>query len=87
MFGLDDWVARFSDGTTVALVVAVAALGLFALCTAGSMAVVTTGWGLTLTRPRIQRSFDRLAPVLGVASLAFGTWYALGALSLAPYVF
>ena len=67
--------------------VAVAALGLFALCTAGSMALVTTGWGLTLTRPRIQRSFDRLAPVLGVASLAFGTWYALGALSLAPYVF
>src|ERR687886_506705 len=130
MFGLDDWVARFSDGTTVALVIAVAivlglrharsalqayaiglvhgmggsagvgvlllatihdrllavaALGLFACCTAGSMALVTPGGGLTLTRPRIQRSFDRLAPVLGVASLAFGTWYALGALSLAPY--
>jgi hypothetical protein len=25
------------------------------------------------------------APALGAASLIFGTWYALGALSLAPY--
>ena len=67
--------------------IAVGALALFALCTAGSMALVTTGWGLTLTRPRVQRSFDRLAPVLGCASLVFGVWYALGAVSLAPYVF
>jgi hypothetical protein len=27
----------------------------------------------------------RLAPALGVMSLAFGIWYALGALSLTPY--
>jgi high-affinity nickel permease len=65
---------------------AVAALGVFAFFTAASMALVTMGWGVTLGRPAVQRSFDRMAPVLGVTSLAFGAWYALGALSLAPYV-
>jgi hypothetical protein len=35
----------------------------------------------------VRRSFQRVAPVLGVGSLAFGVWYALGALSLAPYYF
>jgi hypothetical protein len=29
----------------------------------------------------------RLAPALGLTSLAFGVWYALGALSLTPYYF
>jgi hypothetical protein len=66
---------------------AVAALGLFALCTAVSMAVVSTGFGLVLDAGRVRRSFDRLAPVLGVASLAFGAWYALGAQGVLPYVF
>lgn len=66
---------------------AVAALGLFATCTAGSMAVVTAGWGVTLRSRRVQRSFDRLVPVLGLLSLTFGAWYSLGALSLAPYAF
>jgi hypothetical protein len=66
---------------------ALAALALFAVCTAASMAGLTAGWGLTLTRPAVQRSFDRLVPALGVASLGFGAWYALGALSLAPYYF
>ena len=66
---------------------AVAALALFAVCTAASMAGLTAGWGLTLTRPAVQRSFDRLVPALGVASLVFGAWYALGALSIAPYYF
>jgi hypothetical protein len=28
-----------------------------------------------------------VAPVLGCTSLAFGVWYALAALSLAPYYF
>jgi high-affinity nickel permease len=67
--------------------VAVVALAVFAICTAASMAALTAGWGLTLTRPAVQRSFDRLVPALGVASLGFGAWYALGALSLAPYYF
>jgi high-affinity nickel permease len=65
--------------------VAVAALGLFAVCTAVSMALLSTGFGLTLSSARVRGSFHRLAPVLGVASLAFGVWYALGALALTPY--
>ena len=51
---------------------AVVALGLFALFTAVSMAVLSTGVGATLG-------------AAGVSSMAFGVWYALGALSLAPY--
>ena len=67
--------------------VAIAALAVFALFTAASMAALTASWGLTLTRPAVQRSFDRVVPALGLASLAFGAWYALGALSLAPSYF
>jgi ABC-type nickel/cobalt efflux system permease component RcnA len=65
--------------------VAVAALGIFAFCTAVSMALLSTGFGLTLSSARVRGSFDRLAPVLGLASLAFGVWYALGALAVMPY--
>ena len=64
---------------------AVAALGLFALCTAVSMTIVSTGFGLVLDTGRVRRSFDRLAPVLGVASLALGAGYALGAQGVVPY--
>ncbi len=67
--------------------VAVAALALFAFCTAVSMALLSTGFGLTLGSAPVRRSFARVAPVLGVASLLFGAWYALGALSVAPYYF
>jgi len=67
--------------------VAIAALGLFALCTALSMAALSTGWGLTLTSAPVRRYLSRVAPVLGFTSLAFGVWYALAALSLAPYYF
>lgn len=67
--------------------VAVAALAIFALCTALSMALLSTGFGATLTTHAAARSFNRIAPALGLASLAFGVWYALGALDLAPYVF
>jgi len=66
---------------------AVVALGLFALCTAVSMAALSTGWGMTLASSPGRSSLARLAPVLGCASLAFGVWYTLGALSLAPYYF
>jgi ABC-type nickel/cobalt efflux system permease component RcnA len=66
---------------------AVVALALFAAFTAVSMALVSTGFGLTLTAGPMRRSFAVVAPALGVASLAFGVWYALGALSLAPYYF
>jgi ABC-type nickel/cobalt efflux system permease component RcnA len=67
--------------------VAVAALGLFAICTALSMAALSTGWGLTLASSPVRASLARVAPLLGCTSLAFGVWYALAALSLAPYYF
>jgi predicted transporter len=67
--------------------VAVIALALFAFFTAVSMALLSTGFGLTLSREPVRRSFDRVAPALGAASLLFGVWYALGALAIAPYVF
>lgn len=66
---------------------AIAALGIFALFTAISMAVVAGGFGLTLSAGPVRRSFARLAPALGTASLLFGVWYALGAQGLVPYYF
>jgi len=66
---------------------AVAALTIFAFCTALSMAALSTGFGLALAGARARRSFHALAPALGSASLAFGVWYALGAQGLVPYVF
>jgi ABC-type nickel/cobalt efflux system permease component RcnA len=66
---------------------AVVALALFAMFTAVSMALVSTGFGLTLSTRAAARSFERIAPVLGVASLVFGVWYTLGAQSLVPYYF
>lgn len=66
---------------------AVAALAVFAVSTAASMALLSGALGATLgTRP-LQRGFHRVAPLLGVASLAFGVWYALAAFEVAPYVF
>ena len=66
---------------------AVVALGLFAVCTAVSMTLLSTGFGFTLGADRVRRSFGRIAPALGVTSLAFGAWYALGAQNVVPYVF
>ena len=51
------------------------------------MTLLSTGFGLTLDRPAVRRSFTRLVPVLGIASLAFGDWYSLGAQHMVPYVF
>jgi High-affinity nickel-transport protein len=65
--------------------VAVVALGLSAFFTAVSMALLSTGVGATLAAGRVRGSFHRIAPALGLSSLVFGVWYALGALSLAPY--
>jgi hypothetical protein len=47
------------------------------------MTALSTGFGATLACAPLAR----LAPALGLASLAFGIWYALGALALAPYWF
>ena len=66
---------------------AVAGLVVLAAFTALSMTMLTTGLGAALARRPVQRSHARVIPVLGVVSLAFGAWYALGALELAPYYF
>ena len=63
------------------------ALALFAFFTAVSMALLSTGFGMTLSSAAVRRSFHRLAPAFGFASLAFGLWYALGALDVTPYYF
>lgn len=63
------------------------ALAILALFTAVSMTLLTTAFGLTLSARPLAGSYDRVAPVFGTLSLAFGAWYALGALSLAPYYF
>ena len=62
---------------------AVVALALLATFTAVSMTILTTGFGSALA----QAPIARVAPALGIGGLAFGVWYALGALELAPYVF
>ena len=67
--------------------VAVVALALFAFFTAVSMALLSTGFGATLSSAPARRALNRVAPVLGFASLAFGVWYALGAMHVAPYSF
>jgi hypothetical protein len=67
--------------------VAAAALAVFAACTALSMALLSTGVGLTLSSGAAGSSLHRVAPVLGLVSLAFGVWYSLGALNVAPYAF
>jgi len=66
---------------------AVASLLLLALFTAISMAVVTAGFGRTLSARRIAAAPNVVVPALGVASLAFGVWYAAAAWSLATYPF
>jgi ABC-type nickel/cobalt efflux system permease component RcnA len=68
-------------------VLAVCALAIFAVCTALSMALLSTGFGRALTSAPFRTSFDRLAPAMALLSLAFGAWYALGALNVAPYFF
>lgn len=65
---------------------AIAALALFAGCTAISMSALSAGFGAALTAGAVRRSFHRVAPVLATASLAFGIWYALGAQGLVPYM-
>jgi high-affinity nickel permease len=65
---------------------AVVALALFATCTAVSMTLLSAGFGVALSARRVQRSFEHVAPALGIASLTFGVWYALGAQGLVPYI-
>ena len=64
---------------------AAGALLIFAVGTAISMALLSTAFGLVIAGEPIARNFERVAPVLGVLSMAFGAWYALGALGLVIY--
>lgn len=57
----------------------VIALLLFAGGTAVSMALVSSAFGYALARGPVARLVGPLVPVLGVASLVFGVWYAAGA--------
>jgi hypothetical protein len=65
---------------------ALAALALFALFTALSMAAASTTFGFVLTRDAVAARWTAVAPALGVLSLAFGVWYSLGAVEDVPYL-
>jgi ABC-type nickel/cobalt efflux system permease component RcnA len=64
---------------------ATGALVIFAGGTAVSMALLSTAFGLAIARGPIARNFERFTPALGTFSLAFGTWYMLGALGVVAY--
>jgi ABC-type nickel/cobalt efflux system permease component RcnA len=61
------------------------ALVIFASGTAVSMALLSTAFGLAIASGPIARNFERFTPALGTFSLAFGTWYMLGALGVVAY--
>src|SRR5258705_1194948 len=64
--------------------IAVTSLAVLALFTAASMSIISAGWGHALGRPPVTRLLHRITPALGVASLAIGVWYSLGALTHVP---
>lgn len=66
---------------------ATVALLIFAAGTAISMALLSTAFGLAIAGGPVGRNFERVAPVLGVLGVAFGAWYALGALGMVMYPF
>ena len=65
---------------------AVAALVVLALGTALSMAVLSSTFGYAITRGPVFKRMLAFAPAMGVLTLAFGAWYALGAVGAVPYV-
>jgi high-affinity nickel permease len=66
---------------------AVASLVVLAIFTAVSMTLTTAALGATLMSAPVRRSFNTVAPAVGLTSLTFGVWYAVAAWSLAPYPF
>jgi ABC-type nickel/cobalt efflux system permease component RcnA len=68
-------------GAASSQVTGVAALVLFAAATAISMAVVSSTFGYALARGPVARRAIAFIPVLALASLAFGAWYALAAVA------
>jgi HupE / UreJ protein len=67
--------------------VAVISLFLLAAFTAVSMGMLSGVFGATLTSRPVGVAFSCITPAVGVASLAFGLWYAGAAWSVAPYPF
>jgi ABC-type nickel/cobalt efflux system permease component RcnA len=65
---------------------AVAALMVLALGTAVSMAALSSAFGYAITRGPVRRRVLAFAPAMGVLTLAFGCWYALGAVGAVPYL-
>ena len=65
---------------------AVGALVVFALGTAVSMAALSSAFGYVITRGPVLRRTLAFAPAMGVLTLAFGGWYALGAVGAVPYL-
>jgi ABC-type nickel/cobalt efflux system permease component RcnA len=64
---------------------AIAALALFAIGTAISMAALSAGLGLLVTTGPIRERFVGAIPALGTFSVLFGAWYGLGAWNVVPY--
>jgi high-affinity nickel permease len=67
--------------------VALSSLVLLAAFTGVSMTIVTSGFGATLASRPVSSRVVGAVPAIGLASLAFGLWYAAAAWSLAPYPF
>ncbi|MEA2419950.1 MAG: hypothetical protein QOE60_2156 [Thermoleophilaceae bacterium] len=65
---------------------AVAALAVLAAGTAVSMALLSSSFGYAITRGPALRRMLAFAPAMGVVTLAFGGWYALGAVGAVPYL-
>jgi ABC-type nickel/cobalt efflux system permease component RcnA len=65
---------------------AVGALVVFALGTAVSMAALSSAFGYAITRGPVLRRTLAFAPAMGILTLAFGGWYALGAVGAVPYL-
>ena len=57
-----------------------------ALGTAGSMAMLSSGFGYAITRGPVITRMVAFAPAMGAITLAFGCWYTLGAIGAVPYV-
>ncbi len=66
---------------------AITSLALLAVFTAASMSLLSSGFGSMLVSRPVGAAFGAVAPALGAAGLAFGSWYASAAWSLAPYPF
>lgn len=66
--------------------VGITALLLFAGFTAVSMGCASTAFGRVLAGDGFRERVAAATPALGLFNLAFGAWYALGALGAVPYV-